>query len=137
MSSPASIQADPAQLKQALLNIILNSIDAMPNGGILSISSTVVTNPPLGVIASEAKQSLPTVIPAKAGIYTIEISDTGCGIAPKDIPHIFEPFFTKKAKGTGLGLAITQGIIEKHGGTIKVESILNKGTIFKITLKAN
>jgi len=88
-----------------------------------------------------------TVIPAKAGPHIghsqelgilnhqyIKISDTGCGIDPKDLPHIFEPFFTKKEKGTGLGLAITQGILEKHGGTIKVESKLNQGTVFIINL---
>ncbi|MDE2008765.1 MAG: histidine kinase, partial [Candidatus Omnitrophica bacterium] len=115
---PIHIQADPQQLKQALLNLVLNAIDAMPNGGTL----TVTTN----------------VIPAKAGIqyhqYIIEISDTGCGIDPKDLPHIFDPFFSKKEKGTGLGLAITQGIIEKHGGIISVESKLNQGTNFKIKL---
>ncbi len=105
------IQADPYQLKQALLNIILNAIDAMPYGGGL-------------VIASEVQQSQ----------YIITISDTGCGIDPKDLPHIFEPFYTKKDKGTGLGLSITQGIIENHGGRMTVESTVNKGTTFIIKL---
>ncbi len=109
------ISADPNQLKQALLNIILNAIDAMPDGGILTISTSV--------IASEAKQS-----------FTISISDTGSGIFPKDLPHIFEPFYTGKEKGTGLGLAITQGIVEKHGGKIFVESKINQGTTFTIKL---
>ncbi len=105
------IQADPNQLKQALLNIILNAIDAMPDGGSL-------------VIASEVKQSQ----------YIITITDNGCGINPKDLPHIFEPFYTKKEKGTGLGLSITQGIIEKHGGKIHVSSKTNQGTTFTIHL---
>jgi len=116
-NKPINIQADPSLLKQALLNIIMNAIDAMPDGGTLS----VITNSS-------------NVILAKAGIFTIEISDTGCGISPEDLKHIFEPFYTKKEKGTGLGLAITQGIIEKHGGTITVKSELGKGTGFTINL---
>ena len=118
------IQADPSQLKQALLNIILNAIDAMPTGGILTINTST---PPLSY--KEGKGEL------KQSQYIITISDTGHGINPKDLPHIFEPFFTKKEKGTGLGLAITQGIIEKHGGKIKVESKVNKGTLFIVTME--
>jgi signal transduction histidine kinase len=116
-NSPIKIQADPSQLKQALMNILMNASEAMPNGGELKITT----------------QKLET----KDSLYIIEISDTGHGINSKDIPHIFEPFFTKKEKGTGLGLAITQGIIEKHGGIINVESKINQGTTFKIKLKAN
>jgi len=118
LNASISFQADPNQLKQALLNLILNAIDAMPNGGTLTIETSV--------IASEAKQSL-----------IIKISDTGCGINPKDLPHIFEPFFTKKEKGTGLGLAITQGIIEKHAGKITVKSQSDQGTTFNIILPIN
>ncbi len=105
------LDADPNQLKQALLNLILNSLDAMSNGGILRISTKT--------------QNIH---------YTIDILDTGCGIDPKNLPHIFEPFYTKKEKGTGLGLAITQGIVEKHGGKLTVESKLNQGTTFRIIL---
>ncbi len=125
LTTNSTIQADPNQIKQALLNLILNAIDAMPNGGTL----TIKTNP---IPATS------NVIPANAGIqthqYIISITDTGHGIAPKDLPHIFEPFFTKKEKGTGLGLAITQGIIEKHGGRIAVESKINQGTKFTVIL---
>ncbi len=112
------INIDSKQIKQILLNIFLNAIDAMPNSGTL----TVKTN----------------VIPAHVGIqiyqYTLEIIDTGHGIDPKDLSHIFDPFFSKKDKGTGLGLAITQGIVENHGGKIHVESKLNHGTTFRIEL---
>ena len=111
------IQADPNQLKQALLNIILNAIDAMPDGGSLTIASTAP-------VRQGGKQSQ----------YIITITDTGCGINPKDLPHIFEPFYTKKEKGTGLGLSITQGIIEKHGGKIHVSSKTKQGTTFTISL---
>lgn len=107
------INIDRNQIKQALLNIFLNAIDAMPHGGTI------------GVVASNEamKQSL-----------IIEISDTGCGIAPKDLSHIFDPFFTKKDHGTGLGLSITHEIINNHNGRILAESELGKGTTFKIEL---
>ncbi len=128
LKANTSVQADPNQIKQALLNLILNAIDAMPNGGTLTIETslhgTAIASTAPTVIASAAKQSQ----------YIITISDTGCGINPKDLPHIFEPFFSKKEKGTGLGLAITQGIIDKHAGKLSVESQLNQGTTFKIIL---
>jgi len=127
LNSTSSIQADPNQIKQALLNLILNAIDAMPNGGTLTITTSLtfpnVKNPAQGEVPIGNPQH-----------YNIEISDTGCGIAPKDLPHIFEPFFSKKSKGTGLGLAITQGIIEKHGGSINVESKINQGTTIRIKI---
>jgi signal transduction histidine kinase len=138
LNANTSVQADPNQIKQALLNLILNAIDAMPNGGKLGvIARSEATKQSLSTVIPSPTNVIPSptnVIPAKAGIYVIEITDTGCGIAPKDLPHIFEPFFTKKEKGTGLGLAITQGIIEKHGGTINVESKINQGTKFIIKL---
>lgn len=105
------INIDPNQIKQALLNIFLNAIDAMPNGGNLS------------VIASKLNQSI-----------IIKISDTGYGINPKDLPYIFDPFFTKKDHGTGLGLSITHEIIKNHNGRILAESVLGKGTTFRIEL---
>lgn len=104
------INIDSQQIKQALLNIFLNAIDAMPDGGILRIDLHI-------------KESL-----------VIEISDTGCGINPKDLPYIFDPFFTKKDHGTGLGLSITYEIIKNHNGKIFAESILGKGTTFRIEL---
>ncbi len=138
-----TIQADPNQLKQALFNLTLNAIDAMPNGGTLTINTSIIANPAFGVIARSpeeaTKQSFIIEISdtghgKRPNCFVIEISDTGCGIDAKDLPHIFEPFFTKKEKGTGLGLAITQGIIEKHSGKITAQSELGKGTTFTIKL---
>jgi signal transduction histidine kinase len=117
------INIDTHQIKQAILNIFLNAIEAMPNGGTLTIATNVIVKPSSSVIASEAKQS-----------FNIEISDTGCGINHKDLPHIFDPFFTKKDHGTGLGLSITHEIIKNHNGKILTESELGKGTTFKIEL---
>ncbi len=85
----------------------------MPNGGTLTIDSRVI------IVNNNS---------------IIEISDTGCGIDPKDLPHIFDPFFSKKDHGTGLGLSITHEIIKNHNGKIFAESELGKGTTFKIEL---
>jgi two-component system sensor histidine kinase HydH len=109
------ISIDSKQIKQALLNIFLNAIEAMPNRGTLTINTSVIAN--------AVKQSL-----------IIEISDTGCGIDAKDLPHIFDPFFSKKDHGTGLGLSITHEIIKNHNGRILAESELGKGTAFRIEL---
>jgi signal transduction histidine kinase len=106
------INIDPQQIKQALLNIFLNAIDAMPNGGRLDVN------------VNEVQQTK----------LMVTISDSGCGIASKDLPHIFDPFFTKKDHGTGLGLSITHEIIKNHNGRILTESELGKGTTFRIEL---
>ncbi len=111
ISNTLTISADPNKLKQAFLNIILNAIDAMPEGGKLAITLKAISS-----------------------TLTVSISDTGCGIGPDDLKHIFEPFYTKKEKGTGLGLAIVQGIIEEHEGKIRIKSEINKGTEFIIEL---
>ena len=117
-SSIQHLSVDRNQIKQALLNILLNAIDAMPGGGQLTVSSS-----------------------SEGGVhrtsYIVTIADTGSGIAPEDLKHIFEPFFSKKASGTGLGLAITQSIIEEHKGKIKVTSTLSEGTTFIIELPLN
>jgi signal transduction histidine kinase len=111
------VNIDPKQIKQALLNIFLNAIEAMPSSGTLNINSTVIMK------SKTHKQCL-----------IIGISDTGYGIDPKDLPHIFDPFFTKKDHGTGLGLSITHEIIKNHNGRILAESELGKGTSFRIEL---
>ena len=110
-SSNPIINADHNKLKQAFINLFLNAIEAMPNGGILGVE-----------IFCQSDQ------------LKIIITDTGCGITAKDLLHIFEPFYTTKPKGTGLGLAIVQGIIEEHGGKISVKSEIGKGTTFNIEL---
>jgi signal transduction histidine kinase len=109
--------ADSAQFQQVLLNLILNALQAMPNGGKLTLSARVVS-------AGE-KQHLRLVI-----------EDTGVGIAPEHLSKIFSPFFTTKHRGTGLGLAITRTIVEKHRGTIAVESEPGRGTRFILELAA-
>ncbi len=123
-----TIKADPGQIEQVLVNIIINARDAMPNGGMLTIETSTIN------IDEEYSRSHTGIIP---GFYVmIDITDTGCGIEETVLEHIFEPFFTTKefGKGTGLGLATAYGIIKQHGGNIWAYSEKDKGTIFKICL---
>jgi signal transduction histidine kinase len=119
---------DPGQLHQALLNLAINARDAMPKGGELRLSSTVV---PDGRVPRSAHPRL-----GRGAHILLEVADTGSGIAPADLPRIFEPFFTTKAqgKGSGMGLAMVYGIVQDHSGAIEVESRLGKGTTFRLYL---
>ena len=114
------IQVDKTQMHQVFLNLFLNAIQAMPNGGELKIEAS----PILSTSVEGFKQNFIKVV----------ISDTGRGIPPHIVQKIFDPFFTTKSKGIGLGLSITYQIIKKHGGTVKVESQWEKGTSFIINL---
>jgi signal transduction histidine kinase len=125
---------DGRQVQQAVLNVLLNAIQAMPDGGTLTVGAQLIRWPPQEVAPqsphtrqmSEEQRRLPR--PA----MRIYIRDTGVGIPPENLSKIFLPFFTTKHRGTGLGLAITRTIVEKHGGKIKVESEVGKGTAFII-----
>jgi two-component system NtrC family sensor kinase len=108
------IMADPTQLRQAFLNIILNACEAMLNGGILTVTTT---------FSNKRKKAV-----------RVEIADNGVGIDEKDLSKIFDPFFTSKEKGTGLGLSVVYGIINSHHGTIQVDSKVGEGTTAIITL---
>ena len=106
---------DSAQMEQVLLALIMNAIDAMPRGGNLWVS------------ASAARSG---------GELQLRVRDDGSGIAPEILPHIFEPFLTTKERGhsVGLGLAISHSIVERHGGTIEVQSEVGRGTTFMVRL---
>jgi len=105
------VEIDPDQVQQVLVNMILNAVQAMPEGGKLTIGAR-----------------------EKEGFLEVEIADTGCGIPGEAINKIFDPLFTTKAKGIGLGLAVCKSIIDRHGGYIEVKSKLGKGTTFSIKL---
>jgi two-component system NtrC family sensor kinase len=111
---------DKSQFQSVLLNIIINALDATESGGRISIST--------GIGLSTDRES-------RRGIEII-ISDTGCGIPPEDLDRLFDPFFTTKevGKGTGLGLSVSLGIVERHGGTIRVQSRVGRGSTFVIWL---
>jgi signal transduction histidine kinase/ActR/RegA family two-component response regulator len=124
------INADPGMMEQALVNLAVNSRDAMPNGGRLILQTALVK---LSETDAQANSR------ARPGEFVrLSVRDTGCGIAPENLPFIFEPFFTTKdvGKGTGLGLATVFGIVEQHSGWIDVESQINSGTTFHIYLPA-
>jgi signal transduction histidine kinase len=104
------------QLKQVFLNLVINAIEAMPQGGELCIETKL----------SEGGNELSTAF-----------TDTGVGLSEKEQENIFEPFFTTKATGTGLGLSVSYGIIERHGGRIEVQSELGKGATFTVHLPLN
>jgi signal transduction histidine kinase len=102
---------DPEKIRQALINILKNSLEVLESGGIITITTG-----------------------CSATAVSVTIHDDGLGISPQDLPLIFEPFFTRKGAGTGLGLSITQRIIEEHHGTLTVESDGSSGTTFRIAL---
>jgi PAS domain S-box-containing protein len=112
------ITADANQIKQVLMNLLINASQAMPDGGRISVR---------------------TGLSADAEALSLTIADTGQGIAPENIDRIFDPFYTTKGpeKGTGLGLSVSYGIIQQHGGHIDVESTPGRGTRFSIRLPLN
>jgi PAS domain S-box-containing protein len=124
----AWVHADLGMMEQALMNLAINSRDAMPAGGRLILQTNATA------ISEEDARSKPRARPGQ--FIRLSVSDTGCGIAPEHLSHIFEPFFTTKevGKGTGLGLATVFGIIEQHRGWVEVESEQNKGTTFHMFL---
>jgi two-component system, cell cycle sensor histidine kinase and response regulator CckA len=124
----ALIQADASMIEQVLMNLAVNSRDAMPQGGVLKIAISVVEVAPCQVSGRPD---------ARAGKFVcLSVSDCGCGIAPENLPRIFEPFFTTKkvGKGTGLGLATVYGIVKQHQGWIEVETQVNQGATFNVFL---
>lgn len=105
------ILIDPTQIKQVFLNLIKNAVESMPDGGVLTIETTV-----------------------EDGCVKISITDTGEGMTSEVMQNIFVPFFTTKVDGTGVGLAVSQKIVDDHGGYIKVKSTLHEGSTFSVYL---
>ena len=107
-----AILADPDQLRQVFGNIILNAVQAMPEGGQLSVKSEV----------------------SSPGWVTVSFADTGVGIPVEKLAMVFEPLFTTKAKGIGFGLAVVKTLVEVHGGAIEVQSGVGEGSTFMVRL---
>jgi len=114
LSANNPIAGDPELLHRAISNLVLNAMDAMPNGGALTLRT---------------RQSGDRV--------SIDVSDTGIGLTPEECARLFTPYYTSKQHGTGLGLAIVQSVISDHGGTVGVKSQRGRGTIFRIELPRN
>jgi len=109
-----TIAADPELLHRALSNLVLNAMDAMPNGGLITLRTR-----------------------REGGKVAIEVADTGSGLTPEECERIFTPYYTSKQHGTGLGLAIVQSVVSDHGGRISVKSEPGKGTTFVMELPDN
>jgi PAS domain S-box-containing protein len=120
------IWADPVQVQQVIVNLAMNSLDAMPGGGVLTIDAREV----------DIRQDSPLARKGThPGAYVqLMVSDTGDGIAPDILPMIYEPFFSTKevGKGTGLGLSTVYGFVEQSGGAIQVDSAVGRGTTFRL-----
>ena len=121
-ASADRVMGNSFELQQAFMNLVMNAFDAMEGGGSLTVSTRQVT-------AGEANR-----LGRHGRLLCIEVADTGCGIAPENLPRLFEPFFTTRSSGTGLGLGITHRIIADHGGSISVESAPGAGTRFSVLL---
>jgi two-component system NtrC family sensor kinase len=115
------VVASSDQMKQVILNLMLNAAEAMPQGGVITVTTHAYRDAESAFLRSDAVQIL--------------IKDTGAGIADEHLGHIFEPFFsTKGEKGTGLGLWVSSGIVQSHGGALQVRSRRGSETTFSITL---
>ncbi len=113
---PLSMVADPERLEEALQNVVVNAVEAMPEGGLISIA------------AAPSRR--------RRGWIEIRVTDRGPGLAPELMPKIFQPFVTTKPSGTGLGLSIVKKIVEQHGGFVSLKSGEGKGTLVVLELPA-
>lgn len=117
------LMADEAQIRQVFLNLVKNAIEAMERAGTLTVTTRMETDFHVRHTARDRGQFL-----------SVDIEDTGPGIAPEDCARIFAPFFTTKTSGTGLGLAVSERLVTQHGGTITVDSELGRGTRVRVRL---
>jgi signal transduction histidine kinase len=117
-ATPLPLRADPNQLQQALANVVVNGVQALPDGGRVRVTA--------GPYNGTTKH------------WSVVIEDDGVGISEQNLPRLFEPFFTTKGvgEGTGLGLAVAHGIVAEHGGWIDVSSAPGRGSRFEIVLEA-
>ncbi len=116
----AHVLADQDQIKQIFLNIAINALQAMPQGGRLTVG--------LG------HHDTPYQVPGRNGMIPVFFQDTGMGIPPEELKNVFEPFYSSKKDGTGLGLSIAQRIVENNGGRLEVDSQVKRGTTFVVWL---
>ena len=126
-----TVIVDPTRFEQIFTNLAINANDAMPAGGTLSIDTRIDTIEPHAL----ATVRVPTRLGA-GGYVVMTVTDTGVGIEPGDLAHVFDPYFTTKppGRGTGLGLATTYGTITQSGGAVIVDSELGHGTAFSVWL---
>jgi two-component system NtrC family sensor kinase len=142
-----ALHVDPGQIRQALLNLIRNAAEAMPNGGTIRLEARALAPDSTGTEArrsrgAEKEKSGSALVdspqrpsaPAPLPFIEVTVADTGVGIPADNLERVFEPFFTSKEGGTGLGLAISRQIAIDHGGTLTCESVPGGGTTFRLQL---
>ena len=129
--------ADPEQIQQVLMNLLRNAVQAMPDGGVLTLEVLVVrrrTHRRRGMGRRSTDRVRVPEEAALARFVRVRVQDTGVGISPEALPRIFDPFFTTRSDGTGLGLSVSQSVIQEHGGFLSVQSVQGKGTTFDVDL---
>jgi len=125
-----SVLGSPSELRETILNIINNALDAMPEGGTITVSTRYILSEQSGVESKKEKVS-----ELKSDFIEISFADTGNGMTHEVKKKVFDPFFTTRSpEGTGLGMSISYGIITRHGGEIKVESELGNGSVIYLSL---
>jgi len=126
-----AVLVDGSALQNALLNLVLNARDAMPNGGTLKIETQ-------NVVIDDGYFDDPTETVSPGCYVMVSVSDSGTGIVPDEIEQIYDPFFTTKpvGKGSGLGLSMVEGFVRQSGGTIRVRSVQGEGTCFRLYFRA-
>ncbi len=125
-----TMELDGEQIRQVLLNLLLNGIESMEGGGPIAVSTKFLPSRDLNPPAPDERLEMPLV----RGKVVLQVEDDGAGIPPEQIDKIFNPFYTTKGDGTGLGLAITYRIVQAHEGSISVQSEVGVGTTFEIRL---
>ena len=137
-----AIEADLPQVKQMVMSLCMNAAEAMPEGGVLTLRTrreeTSAAGPPSPGTSGEGgvERTIGSGTNLPGTIAVLEVSDTGCGMDAGTISRIFEPFYSTKFVGRGMGLAAVRGIVESHGGSIRVSSALGKGTTFSLSFPA-
>ncbi|MBN1268603.1 MAG: hypothetical protein JXB04_03370 [Kiritimatiellae bacterium] len=127
-----ALQADPAQIRQLVMNLVMNAADAVgEKDGVITVRAAPFQQKPGRASETYVDGRLP-----EGDYVLIEVADTGCGMPPEVVTRIFDPFFTTKPEGRGLGLAIVLGIVRSHKGFVNVRSSQNRGTTFEIFLPA-
>ncbi len=129
---PLTVEADPAQIRQLVMNLITNAGDAVDDGGMITISGDTIECDHSYLSESYLMDDLP------AGVYVhLDVADNGAGMSPETLDKVFDPFFTTKFAGRGLGLAAVLGIVRGHRGTVRVDSAPGRGTTFRVLLPAS
>jgi signal transduction histidine kinase len=128
------VPLDLVKVRQVILNLILNAAQAMEKGGCLTLKTAVVEGVAPQADGKQNEAMIFQKLFLRQKMAVISIADTGCGIPKENMSKLFHPFFTTKITGTGLGLSICNKIISSHGGTLDVQSVVGKGSVFMIYL---